>query len=92
MTPVRDELTQIKGIGRWTADIYLMEALLRPDIWPAGDLALAIAVQRVKNLAAEVPNPAVFQDLGGPTAPGGQSPRACSGTTTSVARLSAGLK
>jgi DNA-3-methyladenine glycosylase II len=42
---VRDELTRITGIGRWTADIYLMEALKRPDIWPAGDLALAISVQ-----------------------------------------------
>jgi DNA-3-methyladenine glycosylase II len=60
---VRAELTRIKGIGRWTADIYLMEALLRPDIWPAGDLALAIAVQRVKNLAG-VPNPAALNDLG----------------------------
>jgi DNA-3-methyladenine glycosylase II len=49
---VHHELTKIKGIGRWTADIYLMEALLRPDIWPSGDLALAIAVQRVKNLPA----------------------------------------
>jgi DNA-3-methyladenine glycosylase II len=45
---VRAELMKLKGIGRWTADIYLMEALLRPDIWPSGDLALAIAVQRVK--------------------------------------------
>ena len=49
---VRAELTRIKGIGRWTADIYLMEALLHPDIWPSGDLALAIAVQRVKKLSA----------------------------------------
>ena len=47
---VRMELTQLKGIGPWTADIYLLMALLRPDIWPSGDLALAIAVQRLKGL------------------------------------------
>ncbi|MBE0699239.1 MAG: DNA-3-methyladenine glycosylase 2 family protein [Anaerolineaceae bacterium] len=60
---VRVELTRIKGIGRWTADIYLMQALLRPDVWPTGDLALAVAVQRVKNLEA-VPGPAALYDLG----------------------------
>ncbi len=59
---VRVELTRIKGIGRWTADIYLMEALLRPDVWPSGDLALAIAVQRVKRLE-ELPCPAVLQEI-----------------------------
>jgi DNA-3-methyladenine glycosylase II len=44
-------LTQIKGIGPWTADIYLLMALRRPDIWPSGDLALAVAVQVMKGLA-----------------------------------------
>ena len=34
------ELTQIKGIGRWSAEIYLLFAEGRPDIWPAGDLAI----------------------------------------------------
>lgn len=47
---VRTELLKIKGIGRWTSDIYLLMALLRPDVWPRGDLALAIAVQQVKRL------------------------------------------
>ena len=37
------QLTRIKGIGRWTAEIYLMFALDRPDIWPAGDLVAAPA-------------------------------------------------
>jgi DNA-3-methyladenine glycosylase II len=46
----RSALTRIKGIGPWTADIYLLMALRRPDIWPRGDLALATAVQRVKGL------------------------------------------
>jgi DNA-3-methyladenine glycosylase II len=43
-------LVAFKGIGRWTADIYLLSALRRPDIWPIGDLALATAVQEVKRL------------------------------------------
>ncbi len=60
---VREELIKLKGIGRWSADIYLMEALLRPDVWPAGDLALAIAVQRVKRLPA-LPNPAELEAIG----------------------------
>ncbi len=60
---VRDHLVRLKGIGRWSADIYLMEALLRPDIWPTGDLALAIAVQRVKRLK-EVPGPADLAAIG----------------------------
>jgi DNA-3-methyladenine glycosylase II len=47
---VREALMRLKGIGRWTADIYLLMALLRPDVWPAGDLALAVAVQQVKDL------------------------------------------
>ncbi len=48
----RAELIRIKGIGRWTADIYLLMALRRPDIWPIGDLALTAAVQQVKGLKA----------------------------------------
>lgn len=46
------ELIKLKGIGAWTADIYLLMALGRPDIWPVGDLAIAIAVQQVKRLHA----------------------------------------
>jgi DNA-3-methyladenine glycosylase II len=47
---VRSELTSISGIGHWTADVYLLMALRRPDVWPIGDLALATAVQQVKRL------------------------------------------
>lgn len=47
---VRAELTKIKGIGRWSADVYLLMVLLRPDIWPVGDLALAAAAQSIKQL------------------------------------------
>ena len=48
---VRGRLTAIKGIGRWTADIYLLMALRRPDVWPAGDGALATAVGRALRLS-----------------------------------------
>jgi DNA-3-methyladenine glycosylase II len=47
---VRSMLTQLKGIGPWTAEIYLLRALRRPDAWPSGDLAIAIAVQEVRRL------------------------------------------
>jgi DNA-3-methyladenine glycosylase II len=47
---VRDQLTAIRGIGRWSADIYLLMALGRPDIWPQGDLALAQAMREVLRL------------------------------------------
>ena len=43
-------LTAIKGVGPWTAEIYLLFALNRPDIMPAGDLALAAALQRMKRM------------------------------------------
>ena len=47
---VREELIKIVGIGRWTADIYLLMALGRPDVWPRGDLALHKAAQDLKQL------------------------------------------
>ena len=40
-------LTKVKGIGRWSAEIYLLFAEGRPDIWPAGDLAVQEAVGRI---------------------------------------------
>lgn len=43
-------LIQIKGIGPWTAAIYLLMALRRPDIWPEGDIALINTMCTVKNL------------------------------------------
>jgi DNA-3-methyladenine glycosylase II len=47
---VTEQLLKIKGIGHWTANIYLLMALGRPDIWPGGDLALAVAVQKLMGL------------------------------------------
>jgi len=46
------ELVRIKGIGRWSAEIYLLFAEGRPDIWPAGDLAVQEAVGRMLTLPA----------------------------------------
>lgn len=50
--PVDDEqaielLTRVKGIGRWSAEVYLLFAEGRPDIWPAGDLAVQESVRRI---------------------------------------------
>ena len=47
---VRIRLTRIKGIGSWSADVYLLMAMRRADIWPAGDLALAVAVKELWGL------------------------------------------
>jgi DNA-3-methyladenine glycosylase II len=65
---IRSELHKITGIGPWTADIYLLMALKRPDIWPTGDLALISAIQRVKNLP-ERPTTEIFETLGNPWKP-----------------------
>lgn len=46
----RMSLTRIKGIGSWSADVYLLMAMRRADIWPAGDLALAVAVKDLYQL------------------------------------------
>lgn len=56
-------LTAVKGIGRWTAEIYLLFALRRPDVWPAGDLALCVAAQHLKRLN-ERPDAKVMAALG----------------------------
>lgn len=47
---VKTELTKLKGVGRWTADIYLLMCLRRADAFPSGDLGLIVGVQQVKNL------------------------------------------
>jgi len=44
------ELTRIKGIGRWSAEIYLLFAEGRPDIWPAGDLAVQAGLHKLLGL------------------------------------------
>jgi DNA-3-methyladenine glycosylase II len=44
------ELTQIKGIGRWTVEMLLIFRLARPDVFPAGDLGIVKAIQKAYNL------------------------------------------
>jgi DNA-3-methyladenine glycosylase II len=55
-------LMQVKGIGSWSADVYLLMAMRRPDAWPAGDLALAVAVKELRQLARR-PGPAELEEL-----------------------------
>jgi DNA-3-methyladenine glycosylase II len=52
-------LIALKGIGRWSAEIYLIFALGRPDIWPAGDLGLQFAVAECLGLADRPKEPAL---------------------------------
>ncbi|MBC8337424.1 MAG: DNA-3-methyladenine glycosylase 2 family protein [Rhodospirillales bacterium] len=61
-TEVLLQLTRIKGIGRWTAEIYMMFALGRPDIWPVGDLALAASVERLLGLKKR-PDPKKLESI-----------------------------
>ena len=65
---VRKMLTTFKGIGKWTADIYLLSVLRCPDIWPTGDLALATAVHEVKRLRQR-PSPERLEKMSEPWRP-----------------------
>ena len=56
-------MISVKGIGAWTADIYLLMVLRRPDIWPIQDRALAVAVQRLWE-RAEAPSPGELAQMG----------------------------
>ena len=49
---VRDILKQVKGIGDWTVDVYLMHALRRTDLFPLGDIALVNSLKHIKELPA----------------------------------------
>jgi DNA-3-methyladenine glycosylase II len=48
----RQALLEVPGIGHWSVDIYFLMALRRPDVWPRGDLALAVAMRDVKRMRA----------------------------------------
>jgi len=61
-------LTQVKGIGRWTAEMFLMFRLHRPDVLPVGDLGIVRAVQRVYGLR-KAPSPDRLLRLGEPWRP-----------------------
>ena len=61
-------LTRAKGIGRWSAEIYLLFAEGRPDIWPAGDLAVQIALGRILGLE-DRPNEKQTREIAEPWRP-----------------------
>jgi DNA-3-methyladenine glycosylase II len=58
---VRSEIKRIKGLGDWSADIYLMFALQRSDLFPIGDLALVNGLKTVKNLPKDTPKEALLE-------------------------------
>jgi DNA-3-methyladenine glycosylase II len=60
---VIDALTKVKGIGRWTADMFLMFRLHRPDVLPVGDLGIIKAVQRAYGLR-KAPTPERLTKIG----------------------------
>jgi DNA-3-methyladenine glycosylase II len=59
---VVEHLTQVKGIGVWTAHMFLMFALRRPDVLPVGDLGIRMAIQRGWKLS-ELPKPAEMEEI-----------------------------
>jgi DNA-3-methyladenine glycosylase II len=62
------EIVAVRGLGRWTAEVYLLFALARDDVFPAGDLALAAAAADLKRLPAR-PGPVAFRLLAEPWRP-----------------------
>ena len=60
---VHQALQAVPGIGPWTSSVYLLMVLLRPDLWPVGDIALAQAVGEVKGLSRR-PDQTEMADLG----------------------------
>lgn len=58
-----DRLVQVRGIGRWTAEMFLLFQLRRPDVWPTGDLGVRAGWARLHRLDAP-PTPAELESLG----------------------------
>jgi len=59
---VKKEIISLKGFGPWSAEIYLMFSLQRQDVFPSGDLALLVALQKLKGLD-EKPSPEYAQEI-----------------------------
>ncbi len=59
----RTALVALPGIGPWTADVFLLSCLGRPDIWPVGDRALQVGTGEVLGLA-ETPSPGLLDTIG----------------------------
>ena len=64
----RETLLAMRGLGPWSVDVYYLMALRRPDVWPSGDLALAIAMRDVKRLP-EKPGSAEQREISAPWVP-----------------------
>jgi DNA-3-methyladenine glycosylase II len=62
------ELLAVKGIGLWTAQMFLMFQLDRPDVLPTGDLGIRRAIERAYGLD-ELPDPARMEEIAGPWRP-----------------------
>ena len=62
------QLSEVRGIGRWTAEMFLLFELRRPDVWPTGDLGVRQGWRLAHGLA-EAPTPAVLAVLGEPLRP-----------------------
>src|SRR4029077_232353 len=60
---VREQITATRGLGRWTADMFLLINLERPDILPIGDLGIRSAVQRLYRLD-HLPTPSEVEAIG----------------------------
>lgn len=63
-----EQLVRAKGIGRWTAEIYLLFSLRRPDVWPVDDLGVRIGAQKLKKLDVR-PGREAMLELGEPWRP-----------------------
>ena len=65
---VSEQLTAVKGLGQWTADMFLIFHLRRPDVLPVGDLGIRRAVERAYGLP-EIPDAAQVLEIGEPWRP-----------------------
>ncbi len=65
---VIDQLTRVKGVGVWTAHMFLIFALARPDVLPTGDLGVRAAIKKAWNLE-ELPAPVKMEELAAPWRP-----------------------
>ena len=65
---VIDHLTQVKGVGVWTAHMFLIFALRRPDVLPTGDLGIRAAMKKAYDLA-ELPKPEEMEKIAAPWRP-----------------------
>jgi DNA-3-methyladenine glycosylase II len=61
-------ITSVKGLGVWSAEVFLLFSLRRPDVLPAHDLGLIVATQRMKRLKAR-PTPKRLREIAEPWRP-----------------------